>query len=432
MPRSTTTSRRRFLAATASVPLLALSAHGAQKPVRILFANGWHCINIGDIAHAPGLLHLLGTHLPRVNATLWPVPSTRPGHQRELEPRVRSMLQRGFPGLDILRAGGGDSRGPATRPDLREAIQQADLFIVGSGGMHSNPLEVWRATTGKPYGIYGVTFGPVSASRREVLSKAAFVYCRDSVSVENLRQAGITGPTVGFGPDSAFGFHLRDEERAEHFLKRCGLAHREFICVIPRHRVSPYHTIYGYPPTERDHEVDRLNAEHNGPDHVAVRELIINWVRTTGLKVLACPEMIYGVQLAKEQLVNPLPDDVRRHVVWRDTFWNADEAASVYARARAVVSLDCHSPILALGAGTPAIHLRVPTDNAHKSRMFADIGLGEWLHELEGMSGARLTELVMAIHGDPDGARTKVKQAMTYVRKRQVWTMEAIRDVLPA
>ena len=50
---------------------------------------------------------------------------------------------------------------------------------------------------------------------------------------------------------------------------------------------------------------------------------------------------------------------------------NADEAASIYARALAVVSLDRHSPIIALAAGTPAIHLRVPTDDPHKSRMLA-------------------------------------------------------------
>jgi len=312
-------------------------------------------------------------------------------------------------------------------------MAQADLFIVGSGGMHESPLEVWRATTTKPYGVNGVTFANVSAERAAVLQKAAFVYCRDSVSVENLRKAGVTGPNVGFAPDTTFALHLRDDARADRYLHENGLANKKFICVVPRHRFSPYHTIYQDPNvTDRDREVDRINAEFKAADHAATRELIINWVRGTGLKVLACPEMTYGVPLAKEQLVDPLPADVKAKVVWKDSFWNADEAASVYARALAVVSLDCHSPIIALAAGTPAIHLRVPTDNPHKSRMFADIGLPEWIHELEGMTGARLTEMVMAIHREPAIAAQKVERAMTFVRQRQAVTMASVRAALPA
>jgi hypothetical protein len=225
-----------------------------------------------------------------------------------------------------------------------------------------------------------------------------------------------------------FGFQLRDETRAQNYLNAVSLIEKQFICVVPRHRFSPYHTIYHYPPTKQDHEVDRINQEFNATDHAAVREMIIQWVRTTGLKVLACPEMTYGVPLAKEQLVDPLPEDVKKNVVWRDSFWNADEAASVYARAIAVISLDCHSPIISLAAGTPAIHLRVPTDNAHKSLMFADIGLRPWLHELDGLTGERLAAMVMEIHRDPAAAGVKVENAMARVHKRQAETMLAIKE----
>jgi len=440
-PPCTRSSRRTFVqqavtgaAALAAVGTAAplLAAVRASQIRHILIANAWHCINIGDIAHTPGLIHLLDTFLPEVNVTLWPVPSTRPGQERELDPKVRQMLRAGFPRLKIITAGGAYAKGPATRTDLAAAMAQADLFIVGSGGMHEAPLEVWRATTGKPYGINGVTFGSVSAERAAVLQKAAFVYCRDSVSVENLHKAGVSGPNVGFGPDTTFALHLRDDGRADRYLHQTGLANKKYICVVPRHRFSPYHTIYQDPKvTDRDREVDRVNAEFKSADHAATRELIINWVRTTGLKVLACPEMTYGVPLAKEQLVDPLPADVKAKVVWKDSFWNADEAASVYARALALVSLDCHSPIIALAAGTPAIHLRVPTDNPHKSRMFADIGLPEWLHELEGMTGSQLTAMVMEIHREPAIAAQKVARAMSFVRQRQAVTMASIRAALP-
>jgi polysaccharide pyruvyl transferase WcaK-like protein len=440
-PENSPWSRRSFLARAAAgsaalglaggaAPLLA--AIKASKAKHILIVNAWHCINIGDIAHTPGLLHLLDAYLPDATVTLWPVPSIRTGYERELSPEVRKMLLAGFPKLTIIKAGDAHGGKPAARPDLVAAMEKADLFIVGSGGLHAAPLDVWRASTNKPYGIYGVTVGTVSAALATTLKKAAFVYARDSVSAATLQKAGITGPHVGFGPDSTFALQLRDEARAERYLLQAGLANKRFICVIPRHRSSPYHTIYNYAPTDQDREVDRINHEFKAADHAAARELIVNWVRTTGLKVLACPEMTYGVPLAKEQLVDPLPADVKSKVVWRDRFWLADEAASVYARAFAVISLDCHSPIIALAAGTPAIHLRVPTDNPHKSRMFADIGLPEWIHELEGMTGARLTELVMDIHREPAIAAQKVARAMTFVRGRQAATMAAVRAALPA
>jgi hypothetical protein len=73
----------------------------------------------------------------------------------------------------------------------------------------------------------------------------------------------------------------------------------------------------------------------------------------------------------------------------------------------------------------------VPTDNPHKSRMFADIGLPGWIHELEGMTGPRLTELVMEIHREPAVAAQKVEQAMTFVRRRQAITMASVRAALP-
>lgn len=125
---------------------------------KILIANAWHCINIGDIAR----------------------------------PAV-SMLRAGFPDLRIIKACDVGNR-PAIRSDLVAAIDEADLFIVGSGRVHAAPLAVWRATTDKPFGVHGVTFGNISSDLARTLKEAAFVYCRDSVSVALLRKAGISGP----------------------------------------------------------------------------------------------------------------------------------------------------------------------------------------------------------------------------------------------
>ena len=44
----------------------------AQRPRRILLRSSRQTVNIGDIAHTPGLLATLERELPEVEVTLWP------------------------------------------------------------------------------------------------------------------------------------------------------------------------------------------------------------------------------------------------------------------------------------------------------------------------------------------------------------------------
>ncbi len=117
--------------------------------------------------------------------------------------------------------------------------------------------------------------------------------------------------------------------------------------------------------------------------------MIVAYVRKTGNKAMACAEMTYQIELAKEELVDPLPDDVKKKVVWRDTFWLPDEAASIYSKAQAVVSMECHSPLISLHNGTPAIYVRQPTDTC-KGQMYRDFGSGDWSFGMDQTSGGQL------------------------------------------
>ena len=46
---------------------------GSQQPrrPRILLRSSWQMVNIGDIAHTPGVLALLEKHIPGAEVTLW-------------------------------------------------------------------------------------------------------------------------------------------------------------------------------------------------------------------------------------------------------------------------------------------------------------------------------------------------------------------------
>src|SRR4051812_7183728 len=69
-------SRRGLLASAllaAGLPAaIAPAAADPRRPVRILVRSSWQTVNIGDIAHTPGILALLERHLPEAEVRLWP------------------------------------------------------------------------------------------------------------------------------------------------------------------------------------------------------------------------------------------------------------------------------------------------------------------------------------------------------------------------
>ena len=65
--------RRHFLGLAATLAwATALRAASPGRTPRILLRSSWQTVNIGDIAHTPGVLALLEKHLPEAAVTLWP------------------------------------------------------------------------------------------------------------------------------------------------------------------------------------------------------------------------------------------------------------------------------------------------------------------------------------------------------------------------
>ena len=259
------------------------------------------------------------------------------------------------------------------------------------------------------------------------MDRAAFFFCRDTISRDYLKAQGVKWPILEFGTDAQLGMHLRDDAKGLAYLKAQNLEEGKFICVIPRLRYTPYYRIRANAKRTPDDDIkDAINNRTTEQDHAKLREMIVAYVRNTGNKVLACPEMTYEIELAKEVLVDPLPEDVKKNVVWRDTYWLPDEAASVYAKAEAVVSIECHSPLIALHNGTPTFYVRQPTDTC-KGQMYRDIGADDWFFEIDETSGQQLWSRLAAIHADPAKARAKVKTIMAGVQQIQRRMVEAVR-----
>lgn len=419
--------RRKFLyqAAAVGAGITALPAAFAagKRPARILLRSSWQTVNIGDIAHTPGVLALIEKHLPGAEVILWA--------SGDMTEEVAAMEHQRFPKLKIVK-GSMRSNGRASHAELGDAVAWADFLLHGSGPslVAARDVAAFIQLTGKPYGVYGITHGSfLSGDDRDLLSKAAFIFFRDSVSLALAKEQGITAPVMEFGPDGAFACDLQNDEKASVFLQANGLEKGRFLCCLSRLRYTPYWTI---PSRKRAFSAERQarNEAMKEHDHAPIREAIVQVLRGTDLKILLCPEDMTQMAVGKEMLYDKLPGELKPRVVWREDFWLTDEALSVYRQSAGVFGSEMHSPIMALGNGIPAIVCRFK-EQTSKGIMWRDIGLGDWLFDLDlEAEAASVPAAVLAMAQDPAGAKIKVAAALNVVEKRQRETMEILRQQL--
>lgn len=344
----------------AAVVLAPLGGLHAADPPHVLLYEALQFENIGDQGRAVGAVRLIYRHLPQATVTLWPI--------RLHQVREQQMLLRNFPKLRIARGELTPTGEPSTE-ELAEAWRTANICVFAT--RQKAQAEAW-AKTRKPYGYFSAQFDPVSLytpdsavgtleqlralivalppdhldvtykppKARAAYDGASFIFPRDSLSLLYLRDQKLLTPLLAPGTDTTFGIDIRDDARAERWLKRVGAEDGRFICVVPCLRYDPNYRALNLPREESDYELDAINAAHAAADHAPLRDLVTLCVRESGLKVILCPEAAFQMGFAKEQLLDPLPADVKPNVIWRDTFWLADEACSVYAHAAAVVSME--------------------------------------------------------------------------------------------
>lgn len=329
--------------------------------------------------------------------------------------------------------------------EVKTAFAECDFLLHGSGPslVAQKDVQKWREATGKPYGVYGITFSeqgstatkPAAAeviqSTIQVFNGAKFVYFRDSVSLELAKRLGATCPLMDFGPDGAFAVDLKDDAKAEAFLKAHDLQEGKFLCCIPRLRYTPYWTL-PEKKAKRDEAKFARNEAMKEHDCKPLRDAIVKVIRQTDLKILLCPEDKTQMAVNKEMLHDKLPDDVKAHVVWREDYWLTDEAISTYRRSAGLFGHEMHSPIMCVGNGIPAIVCRW-AEQTSKGFMWRDIGLKDWLFDLDQENElARVADTVLAMAQDPAGSKAKAAKARDFVMGRFTESMQVVKSHLPA
>ena len=409
--------RRHFLttstAAAAAAGLSFASAQSAKPTKKILLRSSWQTVNIGDIAHTPGMLTLFERHFPECEVTLWP---------SHVNNGVEEMLMQRFPKLKIMAS---------TAAAKQAAFDSCDFLLHGSGPgiVGQKSIIEWAEKTGKPYGIGGVTW-QFSEQGLDVISDAEFCFFRDSVSLQLAKDKGATCPVMEFGPDATFACDLTTDAAAAAWLKEVGLEDGKFMCCIPKLRNTPYWEVKeNYKFDAAKHARNEEMKEHDiGP----LRDAVIALVKQTDMKVLLCPEDGTQMKLNKEMIYDKLPDDVKKRVVWRQDYWLTDFAQSVYDRCAGLFGNEQHSPIMCIGHGIPAIVCRFK-EQTSKGFMWKDIGLSEWLFNHDFDEPAKLlTPAVLAIANDQATARATAAKGKAVADARMQRMMEVLRATVEA
>ena len=384
----------------------------------VLVVSGWQEINIGDVAQTPGLVQVLKERLPGVDVIVW----LSDGSAAESE-----LIRRGFPDVRVVM-GPVDPDGTVHSKDVLSAIRQSDLLVHGSAPslLGIRQIKAWRKLTHKPYGIFATTFDSVTPEEVQLLEDAAFVFTRETASLDTLRSKGIRNDNMTYVPDATFSMSLSDEPGATEFMREHALEDRRFICVVPRLRRTPYASYS----EETMREIDAYNERYKDSDHAVLREAIIRWVHDTGNKVVVCPEMTYQVDLMDELIVNPLPEDVRPFVI-KHPYWFPDEALSLYSHAFCVVSLECHSPILSMRGGTPALYIR-QREEFIKGQMYYDLGYNDWIFEMDESAADRLVARMVSLYRNQADVASYLQAGLNEASERMDLACDVIRDILVA
>lgn len=368
-----------------------------MKTPHILLISSWQTVNIGDIAHTPGMVRLLEHYFPEVKITLYGF--TADG--------VYEMLQKRFPKLNIVEL--------HKDPDLQkrdQLFQECDFLLHGSGPyLVQHPIvKAWSEQTGKPFGVMGISMEQpfFNDDIAALLQEAEFVTFRDTPSLEFAQKKLPQAQHFSFGPDATFASDVQDDASASDSMRRNGLKPKQFVCCIPRYRYCPYWEIRQQPYEKHMDEINQSMVTHDMKPLVKTIEAIIT---QTDHKVYLVPEDKSQMVLAYQHLYQKLPREIiEKGVVWKSDYWLTSEAQSIYNQSSGLFGLEMHSPIMCVASGIPAIVGR-SKEQSTKGYMWEDLGMSEWLFDFDEDITDSYTQTVLNLIQNPEAAKAKATSA---------------------
>ncbi len=310
-------------------------------------------------------------------------------------------------------------------PGIAAAVQEADLVILGGGGLFQDSFAfdseailtprhhgisyyagypLLAAAFGKPCAMYAVGVGPLTteagrAGTRAAFERADLVTVRDAASKAALVELGIDAGRIHVTADPAYRLARASEERAEEILRTAGLDAR----ARPRLGVALRHWEIGVDPAAWEEHValalDEFLERHDG---VAVF-----------VPFQALGEDLVDDVAAARRVQARLRHATRTAVL--DGSQSPAEKAAVLASCDLVLGMRLHSIVFAMSAGVAAVALAY--DPKVRAAM-AEAGAPERVIALDGLTAAALAALLADTYTQRAAVGQRLGAAAGHSRER--------------
>ena len=323
-------------------------------------------------------------------------------------------------------------------PDLAEAFQNAGFVYYNSGTTlnfgrlgvrrlfgYTLPLAmslILARALNIPYGIGSQSFDliewPMDLLYDKLFADAKFVYCRDTDSLNYLKQKKFSFQSIDFRPDTTIYFNGGDDDWKEKFFAENGLEDGKFMTVALR--------ISAPKPKYHDPTGGSVTPERCRHQMEQMKYLIEEYIRKSGHKVLIAHETRDTLEDARTHLYNILSDEAKASTVYLDTFWTPEQALSVYRASSLLVSVEMHSIIMAIGNEVPFIHAPY-VECGRKRQMVRDMELPEFLINLDDAdSGAQMLSRAEMILEDRSAVQARLRKVRSRLAELSAKSMSEV------
>ena len=455
---------------------------------RVLIAYSWSINNIGDIAITPGLIELLREFYPEASLSVmsmypdkgdeyvntkgyfnsrYPEVEVMPSplfdkiFYSEKHNRIIPLIKKGLGQEKFDRFNSGTlplaeveevvdyllNELPAeiisvfeeSDPEIIQTVKMQDFLIYNSGmtlsfgrgeparsadGKLMRQRDFWNITftfalplllanyLKIPFAIWAQSYEafdyPSNIFFKRLLKHATFIGARDPQSLEYMKSRQIVNKDMSFRPDSTFFAVGEDNAWADDFLAKHSLKEKEFVTLTIRSSLQGY-----------------INKERENTYMSCLCEFIELLTKRLSLSVLLCPEVRSEIQPMYDLIYSRLSPEEQEKCIWMDHFWTTEQARSVYRKAETVISMEMHSIILALGAGTPVLHPRF-MEAGRKAWMLHEMNMSEWLFDMDHLCPEELFSAVEKIHQNYAAAQNKVT---TQIKQLKLLASESIEKI---
>jgi colanic acid/amylovoran biosynthesis protein len=265
---------------------------------------------------------------------------------------------------------------------------------------------------GRPLILFTQSLGPFRGGVHRkllaaVLRRARLILVRGEESKVRVAELGVRDERCQLAPDAAFMLAERHSPDRGDGPLRIALSLREW----PFFRTSTGQQRY----------------------EAALAEMCTWLVSERGAEITCVstcqgtPEYWMDDAATADRMVTTLADDVRASVTVDHTFHRAAQLRDRYGTFDLVVATRFHASILSLCAGTPVVAIEY---ERKATEAFAEMGLAEWVVEIEQLDGAALIAVVDRMLGRLAEVRRQVADAVAAEAASAEAVAVRLRDAL--